>query len=143
MSQISCHVGRKSHFDWNVPGASFVVGVGTLADVKDITDLLLGQISVCPKVLNSLKFQCVSGIKKNKSKKDMIKRYTKFIIAHFALNCNSAFRSDLYFLKGFGARRFSLFVTFGSCRLYRRKRGEPMKFQKIADTEGKLRSEGK
>ena len=44
------------HFDWNVPGASFVVGVGTLADVKDITDLLLGQISVCPKVLNSLKF---------------------------------------------------------------------------------------
>ena len=44
------------YFDWNVPGASFVVGVGTLADVKDITDLLLGQISVCPKVLNSLKF---------------------------------------------------------------------------------------
>ena len=44
------------HFDWNVPGASFVVGVGTLADVKDITDLLLGQIRVCPKVLNSLKF---------------------------------------------------------------------------------------
>ena len=36
----------------------------------------------------------------------MIKRYIKFIIAHFALNCNSAFRSDLYFLKGFGARRF-------------------------------------
>ena len=35
----------------------------------------------------------------NKSKKDMIKRYTKFIIAHFALYCNSAFRSDLYFLK--------------------------------------------
>ena len=34
------------HFDWNVPGASFVVGVGTLADVKDITDLLLGQIRV-------------------------------------------------------------------------------------------------
>lgn len=32
------------------------MGVGTLADVKDITDLLLGQISVCPKVLNSLKF---------------------------------------------------------------------------------------
>ena len=31
----------------------------------------------------------------------MIKRYTKFIIAHFALNCNSAFRSDLYFRKGF------------------------------------------
>ena len=63
----------------------------------------------------------------------MIKRYTKFIIAHFALNCNSAYRSDLYFLKGFGARRFSLFVTFGPCRLYRRKRGEPMKFQRIQD----------
>ena len=63
----------------------------------------------------------------------MIKRYIKFIIAHFALNCNSAFRSDLYFLKGFGARRFSLFVTFGPCRLYRRKRGEPMKFQRIQD----------
>ena len=63
----------------------------------------------------------------------MIKRYTKFIIAHCALNCNSAFRSDLYFLKGFGDRRFSLFVTFGPCRLYRRKRGEPMKFQRIQD----------
>ena len=63
----------------------------------------------------------------------MIKRYIKFIIAHFALNCNSAFRSDLYFLKGFGPRRFSLFVTFGPCRLYRRKRGEPMKFQRIQD----------
>ena len=63
----------------------------------------------------------------------MIKRYIKFIIAHFALNCNSAFRSDLYFLKGFGDRRFSLFVTFGPCRLYRRKRGEPMKFQRIQD----------
>ena len=30
---------------------------------------------------------------------DVLKRYIKFIIAHFALNCNSAFRSDLYFLK--------------------------------------------
>ena len=36
-------------------------------------------------------------------------------------------------LKGFGDRRFSLFVTFGPCRLYRRKRGEPMKFQRIQD----------
>ena len=41
----------------------------------------------------------------------MIKRYTKFIIAHFALNCNSAFRSDLYFLKGFGDRRCSLHLV--------------------------------
>ena len=45
----------------------------------------------------------------------MIKRYTKFIIAHFALYCNSAFRSDLYFLKS------------------KRKRGEIMKFQRIQD----------
>ena len=29
------------HFDWNVPGASFVVGVGTLADVKNFAELFL------------------------------------------------------------------------------------------------------
>ena len=43
--------------------------------------------------------------------KELIKRYIKFIIAHFALNCNSAFRSDLYFLKGFGDRRCSLHLV--------------------------------
>ena len=52
----------------------------------------------------------------------MIKRYIKFIIAHFALNCNSAFRSDLYFLTGLEINNST-----------EEKRGEPMKFQRIQD----------
>ena len=54
--------------------------------------------------------------------KELIKRYIKFIIAHFALNCNSAFRSDLYFLKG-----------LEKVLSQKKKRGEPMKFQRIQD----------
>lgn len=52
----------------------------------------------------------------------MLKRYIKFIIAHFALNCNSAFRSVLYFRKGFSKGNPT-----------EEKRGEPMKFQRIQD----------
>ena len=52
----------------------------------------------------------------------MIKRYIKFIIAHFALNCNSAFRSDFILSERIWGQTFSLFVTFGPCRLYRRKK---------------------
>ena len=55
----------------------------------------------------------------SKRSKDMIKRYIKFIIAHFALYCNSAFRSDLYFLK------------------LQKKRGEPMKFTANSGSENR------
>ena len=50
-------IGKTNqHFNWDIPGAGFVMGIGTLADMQDITDLFLGQVGVCPKVLNSLKF---------------------------------------------------------------------------------------
>ena len=53
---------------------------------------------ITAKVLHS--YKNAAGLPVNQPLKTCLKDI-KFIIAHFALNCNSAFRSDLYFRKGF------------------------------------------
>ena len=47
------------HFDGNIAGTGFVMRIGALADMQYFTDLFLGQIGVCPQILNTLKFHQV------------------------------------------------------------------------------------
>lgn len=104
-------IGKTNqHFNWDIPGAGFVMGIGTLADMQDITDLFLGQVGVCPKVLNSLKFHWFTSFssvefplenpfRKYKSERNALLQFrAKWAIMNFiyllSMSLGSGFQAD-------------------------------------------------